>query len=29
MDEALGEDPWTQLHGPHVIPKTYKNPFSG
>jgi len=29
MDEALGEDAWTKLHGPHVIPKSYANPFTG
>ena len=28
MDEALGEDPWTELHGRHEIPKqSYVNPF--
>jgi hypothetical protein len=29
MDEAIGENAFEELHGPHVIPKTYKNPFSG
>lgn len=28
MNEALDEDAWRQLHGPHEIPKTsYVNPF--
>ena len=28
MDEALGDDPWEELHGPHAVPKTsYINPF--
>ena len=29
MDEAMGENAFEELHGPHVIPKSYKNPFSG
>ena len=24
----MGDDPWEQLHGPHHIAKSYKNPFS-
>ena len=29
MNEAIGEDEWTKLHGPHVIPKesSYVPPF--
>ena len=27
MDEAIGEDAWTKLHGPHEIPKKYVPPF--
>lgn len=28
MDEAMGPDAWTDLHGSHVPPKqTYLNPF--
>lgn len=28
MEEALGDDAWRQIHGPHVVPKSYKQPFS-
>ena len=27
MNEAIGEDAWTKLHGPHEIPKKYVPPF--
>jgi hypothetical protein len=27
MDEALGDDAWEQIHGPHHVPKKYANPF--
>jgi hypothetical protein len=27
MDEAIGEDAWEKLHGPHEIPKKYIPPF--
>lgn len=28
MEEALSNDPWSEIHGPHVIPKAYKQPFA-
>lgn len=27
MNEALGDDAWTKLHGPNEIPKSYVPPF--
>ena len=27
MNDAIGEDEWTKLHGPHNIPKKYVPPF--
>ena len=27
MNDAIGEDAWTKLHGPHEIPKKYVPPF--
>ena len=27
MDEALGDDAWTKLHGPNEMPKRYVPPF--
>ena len=27
MDEAIGDDAWEKLHGPHEIPKKYIPPF--
>ena len=27
MDEAMGDDAWTKLHGSNEIPKSYVPPF--
>ena len=27
MDEAMGDDAWTKLHGPNEMPKRYVPPF--
>lgn len=29
MEEAIGDDAWTELHGPHAVPKKYTPPFLG
>ena len=27
MEEAIGDDAWEKLHGPHEVPKKYVPPF--
>ena len=27
MDEAMGDDAWTKIHGPNEMPKRYVPPF--
>jgi hypothetical protein len=28
MEEAIGDNAWEKLHGPHAVPKKYENPFT-